>query len=96
MKRHFKSALALFMPLLVVSCLTISSALILSSSTSTAIDSKTVTTSVEVLESCSMTSLPAVNPETGKVEHSFSMVGGTAENNIAETTRDSTCNDYNG
>ncbi len=79
----------IFLPLLITTFLTIASASVLSSHTSTALDQNSVSASVKVSESCAMTI-------SGADSHSVELVGGMVDQNIGESTISVACNDING
>ncbi|MBR0488210.1 hypothetical protein IJJ39_00830, partial [Candidatus Saccharibacteria bacterium] len=79
----------IFLPLLITAFLTITSAYVLSSHTSTALDQNSVSASVKVSESCAMTI-------SGADSHSVELVGGMVDQNIGESTISVACNDING
>ena len=81
-----------FLPLGVIAGVTAVSAGVLSEPASTAIETEAITTTVKVLEACSMTA----NPDSTDIAHSVEMIGGTVENSIGVTTIDVTCNDRDG
>ncbi|MBQ6375708.1 hypothetical protein IJJ37_02155, partial [Candidatus Saccharibacteria bacterium] len=78
----------IFLPLTSFTFLTLISALLLSS-TFTSASSEVISTSIKVLEACSITSPTSNNTP-------YEIIGGTYESNIKETTINISCNDPNG
>ena len=80
----------LFLPFVSITLITTLSTLALLS-TATSADTRSISTSVKVLEACSMTT-----DTSASTAHYAEIVGGTANQNIGLTAIDVTCNDRNG
>ena len=86
----FCTHLALFMPFSIITLVTVLSVFSLTA-LATSADTRSISTSVKVLEACSMTT-----DTSASTAHYAEIVGGTANQNIGLTAIDVTCNDRNG
>ncbi|MBR0488105.1 fibrobacter succinogenes major paralogous domain-containing protein, partial [Candidatus Saccharibacteria bacterium] len=83
----------IFLPLLATTLLTIASASILSSHTSTALDQKSISASVKVSDSCSM---QISDDGKATLDNPYEMIGGTYDDNVKNVNISMSCNDRNG